>query len=65
MDEETWQSVVDENGWNAVYLRDKRYDSVVFMVTAADGAPEFYTLENNPSRYEKTLDIAIEVDRKL
>jgi len=35
------------------------------MVTAADGASEYYTLENNPSRYEKTLEIAIEVDRKL
>jgi len=34
-------------------------------VTAADGAPEFYTLANNPSRYEKTTDIAIQVDRNL
>ncbi len=29
-----------------------RYDVVVHMVTAADGAEKFYTLENNAARYE-------------
>ncbi len=33
-------------------LRDKRYDSVIFMVTAADGAEEHYTLSNNIARSE-------------
>ena len=35
-----------------MYLRDKRYDVVVHMVTAAHGAETFYTTENNVARYE-------------
>ena len=34
------------------------------MVTAAEGAPEFYTFENNAARYESVQD-AIELDKKL
>ncbi len=58
MKEETWQYVLNENGWNSVNLRDKRYDAVIHMVTAADGAEEFYqsttggTSNNNNARYE-------------
>ena len=45
-------------------LRDRRYDAVIHMVTAADGAVEFYNLDN-PSRYEKDLAVALQVDQKL
>ena len=38
MSPEQWQTILDEEGWNCVNLRDKRYDAVIFMVTAADGA---------------------------
>lgn len=34
------------------------------MVTAADGAKEFYSSENNAARYESEKD-AIELDKKL
>jgi hypothetical protein len=34
------------------------------MVTAADGAPEFYTQANNVARYESEKD-ATELDKKL
>jgi len=34
------------------------------MVTAAQGAPEFYTGENNAARYESISD-AIKLDKKL
>lgn len=61
MDDNTWQAVLDESGWNAVYLRDKRYDAVIHLVTAADGAEKFYTLENNVARYED-VPTAIRVD---
>ena len=64
MDDETWQAVLDESNWNPVYLRDKRYDVVVHMVTAADGASSFYTLENNQARYEDAKT-AITVDQNL
>lgn len=33
-------------------LRDHRYDGVLHLVTAADGAEEFYETESNDSRYE-------------
>lgn len=38
--------------------RDQRYDAVIHMVTAADGATKFYSGENNEARYE-TQDIAL------
>lgn len=37
--------------WNLADLRDNRYDAVIHLVTAADGAEQFYDLEN-PARYE-------------
>jgi hypothetical protein len=52
MDDETFQTVMDETGHNLVYLRDKRYDAVLHLITAADGAESFYTSENNAARYE-------------
>jgi hypothetical protein len=60
MTDDTWQYVLNENGWNTVNLRDKRYDAVIHMVTAADGAEEFYQStvggpsnnNNNNARYE-------------
>jgi hypothetical protein len=40
-----WQAILDETGWNPIQLRDSRYEAVVHMVTAADGAMQFYNLE--------------------
>jgi thymidylate kinase len=65
MKKEEWQALLDEHGWNCVNLRDKRYDGVIHMVTAADGAEEHYTQENNKARYENTLEKAKEQDQKL
>lgn len=65
IDEQAWQAVLDENGWNLVEVRDKRYDGVVHLVTAADGAEKFYTLENNKARYESSLEVAVDIDKKL
>jgi len=45
-------------------LRDIRYDAVIHLVTAANGAPEFYTSENNVARYE-TVEMAVDVDNNL
>lgn len=49
---------------NTVELRDSRYDAVIHLVTAADGAAEFYTLANNAARSE-SLEQAIVLDKKL
>lgn len=33
------------NGWNSVELRDNRYNHIVHMVSAANGAEDFYSTE--------------------
>ena len=59
-----WQGVLDEINENPVYLWDRRYEAVIHLVTAADGAEKFYTGENNVARYED-VDAAKIVDKKL
>jgi len=46
-----------------VKLRD-RYNGVIHLVTAADGAPTFYTGENNLARIE-TPEEALTIDQKI
>jgi len=59
-----WQALLDDTAWNTIQLRDKRYEAVVHMVTAADGADKFYSGDNNVARYE-TVEEAIKLDKKL
>lgn len=61
---EVWPEIISEYG-SEIALRDERYDAVIHMVTAADGASEHYSLLNNPARYESTLERAIQVDRSV
>lgn len=49
---EVEQKIYEETGWNKTQIRDNRYDMVIHLVTAADGAAEHYTLENNAARSE-------------
>lgn len=63
-DEKVWQALLDETAWNTIQLRDRRYEAVVHLVTAAQGATEFYTGANNEARYE-TVEEAIALDKKL
>lgn len=42
-----WQALLDETSWSTIQLRDKRYEAVIHLVTAANGAEKFYTGENN------------------
>jgi hypothetical protein len=37
-----WQALLDETGWTNSQLRDNRYDMVLHLVTAADGAEDFF-----------------------
>ncbi|CAN0311734.1 unnamed protein product, partial [Discosporangium mesarthrocarpum] len=48
---------------NATSLRDDRYDGVFHLVTAAIGAEEHYTLENNMARSEPP-ELAKDVDAR-
>ena len=50
-------------GVDSVQLRDERYDQIVHMVSAANGAEQFYQLSNNPTRSEG-LKLAREQDDK-
>lgn len=58
-----WKAILNETGWTTIQLRDRRYDAVCHLVTAADGAEEFYGM-NNEARYE-TVEQARATDLKL
>ena len=45
VNEDVWQAILDETGWSTIQLRDKRYEAVVHMMTAAEGAEDFYMSE--------------------
>jgi predicted ATPase len=59
-----FQLLMDEYEWNATQLRDRRYDAVIHLVTAAIGADKFYTTENNAARTE-TPQEAADLDFKV
>lgn len=41
-----------DNQWNEVDIRDNRYNQIIHMVSAANGAEPFYTLEGHETRHE-------------
>lgn len=55
--------ILKGRGLTTVKARD-RYTAVIHLVTAAEGAEEFYTLENNAARLESP-EAAREADRKI
>lgn len=63
MTSDAWNRMLADNTWDPVQLRDERYDTVIHMVTAADGAESFYQLENNAARSESVTE-ARDVDRR-
>lgn len=63
MEPEQWEHVLHAHNWQVVDVREGRYNAVFHMVTAAEGADAFYTLENNDARTE-TPEEARVMDRK-
>ncbi len=62
MSTESWSRLLDKRDVRCVSeLREGRYNAVFHLVTAAEGAEQFYTLENNAARTE-TPDEARRVD---
>ncbi len=63
-----WNRIISEQGFTNAQLRG-RYDAVLHLVSAADGAEQFYTTSNNAQRLEKAdekgLQIARELDKKI
>ena len=39
--------------------------AIIHLTTCADGAKEYYTLENNSARHEKDIEFAVLIDRNL
>ena len=58
-----FQNLLRVSNTNEIELRDN-YDAVFHLVTAAKGAREYYTLDNNPARGE-SVEEAIKADEKI
>ena len=61
LDPTDWERMKQENGWNSVQLRDNRYNQIIHMVSAANGAEPFYTIDGHNTRHEG-LDTARKLD---
>ncbi|XP_049823554.1 TRPL translocation defect protein 14 isoform X2 [Aethina tumida] len=58
-----WETMMRDNSWNNVELRDNRYNQIIHMVSAAKGAEEFYSTEDHNCRSEG-VELARELDSK-
>lgn len=63
VDDAAWSEILSSNDWTTVELRDERYDAVIHLVTAADGAEAAYTTSNNAAR-DETPERARALDAK-
>ena len=65
---EEWDEITAMAGTDSEHLRE-RYDAVLHLVSAADGAEQYYTTATNATRYEKAdeegLRLARELDKKV
>lgn len=68
LSEEQWNQIIGDLGYTTHQLRE-RYDAVLHLVSAADGAEQYYTTSNNAQRLEqadeKGLQIARQLDKKV
>ena len=63
LDKNIWNALLDETGWTDIQLRDKRYDMIIHMVTAADGAEEYFK-PDNPEHRSDNIEEALTIDRR-
>lgn len=63
VNEDVWQAILDETGWSTIQLRDKRYEAVVHMMTAAEGAEEFYM--SAQTHLGESIEQARHLDKRL
>eukprot|EP00939_MAST-03C_sp_MAST-3C-sp1_P004259 g4259.t1 len=63
VDEGIWSKILETDNLTEAEIRDARYHTVIHMVTAADGAEEYYTLANNASRHESVDEAKRQDDR--
>ncbi len=62
VDRSLFEEIIQESRWNFVEVRDG-FDAVIHLVTAADGAEQYYTTVNNTARHE-TPEEARALDRR-
>ena len=65
MKPEMWEQITKDVGTSTTELRDQRYDAVLHLVSAADGAEKFYTTSNNASRNEAADEQGLAIARML
>lgn len=65
MQPEMWERLCKDVGYTTQQLRDDRYDAVLHLVSAADGAEQFYTTSNNASRNEAADEQGLAIARML
>lgn len=58
-----WEKMMSANSWNPIELRDNRYNQILHLVSAANGAEEFYTIEDHACRSEG-VELARDLDYK-
>lgn len=61
---EQWEVLLNEMGLYEQDIREERYDQVIHMTTAADGAESYYSLKGNLARSED-VELAVELDKRL
>lgn len=59
-----WNTLLHDFDLVVEKIRDHRYDLVIHLSTAADGAEKYYTLVNNQARSE-TVEFARDIDKNL
>ncbi|MDD4195506.1 MAG: AAA family ATPase [Syntrophorhabdaceae bacterium] len=60
--DDVFNGILKKKGMTRAAIRH-RYDGIIHLVTAADGAPDYYTGENNSARLE-TAEEALRIDRR-
>ncbi len=65
MEPEMWEDITRAVGTSTAELRDTRYDAILHLVSAADGAEQFYTTGNNASRNEAANEEGLKIARLL
>lgn len=61
---EMWAEITRAVGTSTAELR-QRYDAVLHLVSAADGAEQYYTTANNAQRYEQMNEEGLRIARSL
>ena len=64
MEKREWEQLLSEHEINLKKIRDQRYDLIIHITTAADGAEEFYGNANNATRKED-IEFARFIDKRL